>query len=355
MAEESTIYFPLSSNTRSLLAGAPVRSVIRRIKVGALFHDHVVLQGGQWDRTAGPRGGMSWWTPPKAHGARWQTAQERGGAKGRLFSLGMKPDGAPSEAPFVAILNSEASISWRATFEPLHQSLPAEAADWLDIVPFQVPREAEEAAEPWILADNTDDQLARLIPDRIERETVIKSANCDLATAALAGVTVSVDLYHARVPRARLLRGDAQPAPGPMALEFLVPAVDDLDWRDIHDLRRHSGLREYRAILRDIEAAARTGATSSVAFERALNDEYQRALREANQQLLSSNFAERLLPILFGALVGLLVSDVALGLIAANTLSMATDALVSAANAPRWVTFDRDLQSRALRQRDADV
>ena len=114
------IYFPLRSNAASLLKGAPVGSVLRRIKLGALLHDQVWLEEGVWDGQAGPRGAMQFWSPP-GPGARrgWQTARERGSAVKHDFMVAMKLAGAPDGLPARPVIQSPTRVRWWATFEPL--------------------------------------------------------------------------------------------------------------------------------------------------------------------------------------------------------------------------------------------
>ena len=346
-----------------MVTGRPINSVVRRIKVGALFHDRIVLQGGEWEAHGGPNGGMKLYKPAPNLAAKWQCPRERGTALTQPFQINIRRDGAPPGTPFTPLMAGTTSIFWRSTFEPLRRLLPAEVATWIDIVPVSAPREAEEAAKPWIAADSDDEYLAHRCPDSYERATVIESANLDLATAARYGrVAICVDRYHAVVPRARLHRGDAQPVPGPAALELLVPRVDDLNWSDIHELRRHPGLRDYRAILREIEAAAGYGHATMEGFERAVRDEYERALHRVNQQLRQSTWGDRLTPVVITTIVGVAVgalvgnSPVAagtggvVGTVASNAAGLLIDWIADSDRVPRWITFNDELQARASRR-----
>src|SRR6266566_3895091 len=90
----SSIYFPLRSNAASLLSGAPIHSVMRRIKLAALLHDKVLIEDGTWSGQAGPRGCVTMWGPVDGSRAvKWQTPRERGDAVGKEFvvAIGAMP------------------------------------------------------------------------------------------------------------------------------------------------------------------------------------------------------------------------------------------------------------------------
>jgi hypothetical protein len=73
-----TTFFPLRSNAHALVAGAPARSVVRRIKIAALMHDHVLVEDGAVEIQAGPAGTVENWQPPGADAPqRWQGARRR--------------------------------------------------------------------------------------------------------------------------------------------------------------------------------------------------------------------------------------------------------------------------------------
>jgi hypothetical protein len=80
----STLVFPLRSNGKSLLAGAPVNSVRGRIKYASLFYDRVLLEGGVHSLQAGPNGFFSAVHPADpSFPPHWQTPAERRQAEAR--------------------------------------------------------------------------------------------------------------------------------------------------------------------------------------------------------------------------------------------------------------------------------
>jgi len=66
---------------------------------------------------------------------------------------------------------------------------------------------------------------------------VIKNANADLAVAAAAGCTVSIDGLHSQVVAQRF-RDDAGWKLQGYAIPFLFPQIGDWSWQQITDLRR---------------------------------------------------------------------------------------------------------------------
>lgn len=236
----SAIYFPLRSNAASLLVGAPVHSLVRRIKLAALLHDEVWLEEGLWEAQAGPRGSASFWFPAGDRELAWQTPRERGAAMRREFSVGVRLDSAPEGTPFRPVIHSETTLNWRATFEPLKREL-AKGYPW---ILFGRPEEAstEGLIRPWIDADERDPNIRRKMPIPFHRSLVVLSANQDLAAAANLGVPVSMDNSHAEIASARLQRGDASSVFGQRALDILLPAgLERLDWAEIDDLRHPHG------------------------------------------------------------------------------------------------------------------
>src|SRR5262245_5440390 len=116
------IYFPLRSNAHSLLTGAPLRSLLRRLKVAALLHDNVYLEAGEWTARSGPAGSISFWNRRQLIPG-WQTPRERGQAVGKQFHLAIQREGG-ANAPLVPLVVSTAEVSWRASFHPLVPRLP---------------------------------------------------------------------------------------------------------------------------------------------------------------------------------------------------------------------------------------
>ena len=56
VTEQSSIFFPLRSNAKSLLAGAPAQGVVARLKLASLLYDHVLVEDGEYRIQGGPGG-----------------------------------------------------------------------------------------------------------------------------------------------------------------------------------------------------------------------------------------------------------------------------------------------------------
>jgi hypothetical protein len=253
MTDPTTAYFPLRSNAAALLAGRQITEVRRRIKRAALLHDEVILEAGTYDLHAGPTGSSAWWRGPDGR-ERWQTLTLRGKAQEGNFWVGARLSDAPEESPMHPMVHSGATVAWIATLEPLKRELP-KAFRWLlyghgDDHP-AVKREATSIFNP----DYKDERLTALWPGSFVRKAIIGNFGMDLAMAALAGATVSFDRTHGAVVQARVQRGDAEWVLGDLALRVVLAA--DPSWEEVDALRRTRGFRDYRAILREVEAAAR--------------------------------------------------------------------------------------------------
>src|SRR6266508_4574153 len=58
----SGIFFPLRSNAKSLVAGAPAQSVVARLKLASLLYDRVLVEDGEYRIQGGPGGSSRFWT-----------------------------------------------------------------------------------------------------------------------------------------------------------------------------------------------------------------------------------------------------------------------------------------------------
>lgn len=164
-SSEAIIYFPLSSNAKSLLAGAPVAALRRRMKVASLLYDQVYLEAGALEIAAGSSGGFVDRLPlAEAASLPWQTAVERRELTGAPFSVSLAAEdtpGVPSTRPAHTVINSEAAIAWRPTFHPFQKELPGEC-NWVTFVRLEPSPEADRIARAFIRSDQDDLQLAAL-------------------------------------------------------------------------------------------------------------------------------------------------------------------------------------------------
>lgn len=133
MQNESVLVVPLRSNASTLLAGAPVAALRRRLKFASLFFDRLLLETGIYRVNAGPRGASSFIVPPtEGDPPRWQTPAERHERTGVKFAVALSKDPPPNAEPDI-LFSSEATISWAATLHPFADELPA-GTDWVDFV-----------------------------------------------------------------------------------------------------------------------------------------------------------------------------------------------------------------------------
>jgi hypothetical protein len=347
------IYFPLRSNAASLVKGAPLRSVLRRVKLSALLHDEVRLEEGIWDGQAGPRGAMQWWSPPGARAGRsWQTARERGEAVKHDFMVAMKSTGAPDSAPARPVVQSPTTARWWATFEPLRYDLPR-AYPWLLFGHAEISPDGKTRSDEWARIDKEDALIRRHMPVHFHRSMVVDSANLDLMLGAQMGSAVSLDRLHAWIASAKLKRGDARPVFGPHALDILVPSrFEEFDWDDIDELRRHPGLKDYRRILADIEETALDGSSSLDDFTQKVWAAHAAQLHKASERA-SSSLRAGITVSLVSAVVGEIVTGVlgnlplvgaAAGLVLAGA-NLASQA--ERAGPSRWMAAERAIQARA--------
>jgi hypothetical protein len=264
---ESCLVVPLRSNASTLVAGAPVAALRRRLKFASLFFERVFLETGIYRVSAGPAGASSFIVPPDGDDPpRWQTAADRHARTGRKFTVAFSKDPPPSGAQLTdwapqPLFTSEASISWAATLHPFADELPA-GSNWVEFVtPVDQSGDIGQLARHWAREDERNPALARAIPVPFVRGEVIKSTNRDLAFAAAGGVSVTLDPLHQQVAAQRFNDDDGWKLSG-YAVPLLFPWVGDLPWEAIADLRRDRYMTRFRAELREVEQEAIAEAAS---------------------------------------------------------------------------------------------
>ncbi len=279
---ESALYVPLRSNAKSLVTGAPIAALRRRLKYASVFHDTLILESGILRMHAGAGGSFSSVDPPTENDPpSWETPRQRHQAEQAPFQISIGRETTPGvpAATMQPMLASDSEIAWTATLLPFAGELPA-VADWIQFGRFSKPGPSvERAAQRWIWADQRNARLEQAIPGRFVRNAVIKNANNDLAVAMAAECTVTMDGLHSQVIARRFgdeqgwqLRGYSIP--------FLFPQVGDWSWRDIADLRGDKNMVRFRAVLRDVEAEAAAEAAGGD-LEAAAHHAYERHLARA--------------------------------------------------------------------------
>lgn len=348
MTDPSTIYFPLRSNASALFAGPGVAGVRRRILAAALLNDEVVLESGLHVAWAGPTGGSSM-TSHSEQSIGWQSSRERGRSTGSRHWVSIRSSDAPDTAPMHPIIVGDAAFSWRATFEPFRRELPASASKWLDFGYITDEGPANKVVRGWESVDRLNELLASRhgagrapVDDPFVKPAIVKAGYFDLAVAAETGSAVSMDRRHSLAVDQRLRAGDAHRLGGHYALEILLPT--DFGWTDVPDLRKHRAIRDYRAIMRDVEAAAIDSATSPAEFDDLIRRGYQRRLIAASKKgvPLSGKVALQAIGLVAGA-----VADSAAPIVGGAVVGAAGFALgegLDRVMRPRWLAIDRRLQ-----------
>jgi hypothetical protein len=273
----SVLYVPLRSNAKTLVTGQPVAVLRRRLKYASVFHDQLYLESGVLRMHAGEGGSWSVVEPATAdHPARWQTPRQRQLAQQSPFYISIGKEttpGVPAEGMHPT-LASDSAISWTATLHPFAGELPA-GAGWIQFGKFSEPGpDVTRLARDWTWADERNPCLEQAIPGRFVRDAVIKNADNDLALAAGAGCSVTMDSLHTQVIAQRFGDEAGWKVEG-YAIPFLFPQIGDWTWQEIADLRRDKNMARFRAVLRDIEdeAAAEAGTGD---LEAAVHHAYER-------------------------------------------------------------------------------
>ncbi|MGO8896695.1 MAG: hypothetical protein ACLQB1_44420 [Streptosporangiaceae bacterium] len=283
--DESVLVVPLRSNAHTLLAGAPVAAMRRRLKFASLFFDKLYLEAGVFRMDAGPTGYFDTLEPAR-DGTRWQTAAQRSAAQASSFGLAMGREIVPgTPAPTMhTVMASETSRSWVATLDPFGDELPA-GCDWVEWVrsPRQLSSELDRIVRDWTWADEHNAALERAISERLLRGAVIKNTNHDLVIAAASHVAATVDTFHAEVAAQRFNDDESWRLRG-YAVPIIFPNVGYLPWEAIADFRRDRGMARFREVLREVEQQA-TAEAADGDIEAAANRIYRRRLVEASEAI----------------------------------------------------------------------
>jgi hypothetical protein len=258
------VYLPLRSNAAAVVAGAPGRALIDRVKVVSLFFDDVLVQGGGFDFTLGIGAGIE---GPLTKST-WTSGGER---SRRTRSAGdpqvISPDG---------VIKSTHVLSgghyWRATFEPLLRDL-GRSFSWLHVADFALSEQGNRMTAAMLQRILPTDPKIRPVP--LLRSVLSTETTRDLVTGAGLGAVMAADGVHQDYVRELVNAHLASPVPGPAALWIACPNVAAHSWEDLDAARSRRGMRQLRAILAEIEIEARdnvsAGSTHS-AVSRALVD-----------------------------------------------------------------------------------
>ena len=304
MTEPSTIFFPLRSNASALIAGAGIASVRRRILAAALLTDQVILESGLHTSWAGPTGAGELTGHVLEGPPRWQSPRRRGRLTGARHYVAVSRS---PESPRRAVVSTEATFSWQATFEPFKGELPRPFPKWLAFGHVTDDREVKAAVNAWKAADRMAELRRYGTGPRPPRpdgqfvyDAILNAGYYDLATGVATGAAISIDRRHALAIATRVEAGDAVPLGGAYALEVLLPV--GFTWSDLPMLRRDRRLADYRAILREIEAEALSTSGTAAELEDRIRREHGRRLEAAASSRLG--FGGRVVLTSIGFVVG---------------------------------------------------
>jgi hypothetical protein len=342
-------YFPLRSNASALVAGAPVNALLTRVKTAALL-GNVVLEDGLYTVEAGSHGSTCFHVPmPPPELAKWQTAPARGQVQNGQFSIAMSPTG--SDQPPQVVLQSDAQISWHATFVPVKTELNR-SYEWLSFENVGLNREGKDLAEN---LKRTDERAKLLLDQETEpyvRSRVLEHAAIDSVVATGLEAAVSMDRRHAPVTYARVTAGTASVIVEESAVRVLVPNVAALSWEDIDELRRQRGWSELRDVWTEVSSIAYQDAMTHAELAQIIRDEFEDRLIEAARNAEKPTGASRWIGTALSAVAGFATAHVIPG--ADSTVASAAASAVAdlasdylpRSKGPRWVAAHQALKSR---------
>lgn len=338
----SRALFPLRSNSKSLLAGAPVASTIRRIKLASLLYDLVIIEDGYYELLAGEEYGRSELYPlGREPRTTWQTPRDRAAIVERGLHPSYKPKGSPDGGPEHFSFSFEAEVAWQATFIPLKNDVSR--LPWVEFADFTGARDKRHWTEFFTMDGFHYDGSASL--SAAAKHFVYDHLRQDLATAAEIGAVLGADKFHSGAIPDLVRAGECEDIPsGEAVLEVVMPRVGDLAWNDLEVVRNMPGIRSYRAILNEIEEEARSNATSSLGFRQTIQEHYAAHLSAAASDLLGdwrSRAARSVLTCSFGQVL----AQVATGPV--GTIGSIALELLPGDGRHNWVSVDEKLREFA--------
>jgi hypothetical protein len=354
-SQPRAIYYPLRANAYGLTSGAQFANFKRRLKVAALLHDQLVLHNGVWTGVAGPRGGYQMHIPPHQAPAqllRPQTPRERKRAVGGHFSFAVSdtPDG----EPYNVIAESEAAVSWQATFEPIRKELP-HAYGWIEFENFTLLAPGLAKAKLVTQAIQDDPLLVARYADGFTRHMVAENAAISAVLAGEMGVGVHLDTLHRAVLTMLVAKGQATPVLGHQALVAVLPDVRLLSWEQVDAARDLPGMPRLRSAIAEVEQAALEAAARGVPLDEAIHHEYERASARAVDEL--SGRLDLVIPAVVGTATSVVLAglDPAAGAVFGPVLSLITNVgqryLSQRRTHNSWVTAASELRAMAERTR----
>jgi hypothetical protein len=181
------------------------------------------------------------------------------------------------------VVASEATICWTATLHPFADELPP-GTDWVEFGTSRDPAgDVQQLAQQWTWADEHNRSLEHAIPIKFVRDTIIKSANRDLALAATTGVSVTADRLHAQVVAQRFNDRQGWNLQG-YTIPLLFPQAGELSWKAIAELRHDRNMARFRAVLSEVEEEATVEAAKGDVKTAAVHA-YMRHLADASGRL----------------------------------------------------------------------
>ncbi|MEZ4552730.1 MAG: hypothetical protein R3B59_02390 [Dehalococcoidia bacterium] len=240
--------------------------------------DEVLLEAGQLEVMAGPRGSMV--ISSDTENYRWQHPKDR--RRDGNFTISARISDANPDDPFTVLIASPSEIRWSPTWMPLQAELP-KRADWIQFVEGR-PSDSTRTLAAELTKRSSGWGTGFPSPSFTE-SLVIKHANEDLAIASTSGVAVAMDRTHAPVIGRHLANGIARLDANLLVLKTIVPTVEALPWTTIADLRRSSAVRAWRSSLYEISEEIRDqlvmGTDVSALITRRYIEQVDRANRRA--------------------------------------------------------------------------
>lgn len=256
---ESCILFPLRTNVALFQSPQGYLALEERLKIASLLYDRLILEGGFYVLQAAATGAMDFHqgrssiTDDEAHQRRQYFEELSRREQPSEFLLTILPNDSINDP--VPIIGGRIESLYFAEFQSLAARFSINDQPWVEWLDGEIL--AGSPPDKWVRNKDYDDEanldLGDEFGNRFVKSKLIHALNRDLAHAAILEATLSTDPLHLRLMTMKQNVSGLVPSGHSIVVGVGLPAVRDVPWSEIIDLRRDRGMADFRRVVDEIE------------------------------------------------------------------------------------------------------